>query len=180
MWTPVTIPMSIAPYPWADPFTWTARFSYRLTDNSLDLKVKVFFKGATDKQVTKWEKVIERIWSDKAALTDGDTVLPISLNLVSVSKAKKADHKVKVIQRDGYGTGIDKWFAKHLDNKTVAHEFGHMIGAPDEYEWGATIQVREGTLMAGADTRTKIIMPDYFDVLASAVGASWSPVDLEL
>jgi hypothetical protein len=82
-----------------------------------------------------WKRGIEAIWSGKTALLAADgTRLPI---LVNVDFDGRSPHHEIVVRRGGDRNDSLNWSLRN-DGRIVAHEFGHLLGAYDEYAGGAT------------------------------------------
>lgn len=144
-----TISGAPAPYgAWNGRFTWDSKFHLTLDLNSGNLIVSVrIFSGATAAQKTAWETAIEGRWSNRyklrvAGATAGaaERSYPIVVDLQWAADAKSADYTVNPSSpgttsggRAGVGgtTSMTDWGTS--DTTDVTHEFGHMLGNPEEY-----------------------------------------------
>ncbi|NOQ15152.1 MAG: hypothetical protein GQ583_11840 [Methyloprofundus sp.] len=81
-----------------------------------------------------WKKAIENTWSNQYAIkTNTGAIYPI---LITVSFRALSFHH-SVIVRPGKGSSDELNWNVRDSQQTVAHEFGHMLGAFDEYLHGA-------------------------------------------
>ncbi len=101
-----------------------------------------------DRVRDKWEAVIERIWSDRFMLvTTAGERFPV---MIDVTFSGMKFHHDVIVFRNGGRTDELNWNLL-ISPEVVAHEFGHMIGAFDEYRGGAIAQT------AGITDRTSIM-----------------------
>lgn len=151
------------------PFSWTSAYALDLTDTALMITVRVHFDEPIPR---RWEKKIEKIWSEKAFVAIGDEApVPIELDLIKTGP-KKAHHIVDVVHGQQGRSHLDLWYVKSMDERVAAHEIGHMLGLNDEYEGGATLAVRQNTLMSDLGP----VVPDYFtDITAVADAQLFAP-----
>jgi len=81
-----------------------------------------------------WKKGMEQIWSNKYAIkTKSGQTYPIKVKVRF--RGPKFHHSVIVRSGKGYSDELN-WNLRDTE-QIVAHEFGHMIGAFDEYKRGA-------------------------------------------
>ncbi|HEY9596298.1 MAG TPA: hypothetical protein V6D33_01340 [Cyanophyceae cyanobacterium] len=143
--------ISNAPPPygaWNNSFTWDSNFHLILNQNTRTLTVSVrIFSNATKQQKQAWEDAIESKWSQryKLVVASKDTSTPpaeypIIVDLQWVAQAKNADYTVNPSStgstsggRSGQGgtTSMTDWGT--TDTVDITHEFGHMLGNPEEY-----------------------------------------------
>ena len=94
----------------------------------------------TDALVAKWEDGIGRRWNNRFRLRNGAQSLDVWFVPVFVFGDAAVHHTVKVLSGDARASE-HKWYAGD-DADTAAHEFGHMLGNPDEYNLpGATAEI---------------------------------------
>ena len=144
-----TISGAPAPYgAWNGVFNWDSRFrlTYDLNSGNIIVSVRIL-SSATAAQKAAWERAIEGKWSNRyklvvASSTPGaaERRYPIIVDLQWVTEAKDADYTVNPSAagstsggRAGVGgtTSMTDWGAS--DTTDVTHEFGHMLGNPEEY-----------------------------------------------
>ena len=81
-----------------------------------------------------WKKGMEQIWSNKYAIkTKSGQTYPIKVKVRF--RGPKFHHSVIVRSGKGYSDELN-WNLRDTE-QIVAHEFGHMLGAFDEYKRGA-------------------------------------------
>lgn len=138
--------------------------------------VAVPFTGAdkiTATTVGQWESKIEELWNGFGLKSPGGYIYPIKMNVIFTtgpwSISGDVDHNVSINGGTGRSSAV-LWFA---DNKgeqyqnpryfdiVTAHEFGHLIGAWDEYQdgWTNNKYTTTGTLMSD---NTPVVKTDYF------------------
>src|SRR5215212_3833407 len=144
-----TISGAPAPYgAWNGVFSWDSRFrlTYDLNSGSMIVSVRIF-SSATAAQKAAWERAIEGKWSNHYKLVvagakpgAAERRYPIIVDLQWVADAKDADYTVNPSApgstsggRAGIGgtTSMTDWGTS--DTTDVTHEFGHMLGNPEEY-----------------------------------------------
>jgi len=144
-----TISGAPAPYgAWNGVFSWDSKFhlTYDLNSGSLIVSVRIF-SSATPAQKTAWERAIEGKWGNRyklmvAGATPGaaERRYPIIVDLQWAATARDADYTVNPSAsgstsggRAGVGgtTSMVDWGTS--DTTDVTHEFGHMLGNPEEY-----------------------------------------------
>jgi hypothetical protein len=86
----------------------------------------------SDKAVARWEGGIKRRWNGKFRLRGGGgKTLDVWFLPIFVYHDDAAHHTVRVLPGDET-SNEHKWYEEDSAD-TAAHEFGHMIGNPDEY-----------------------------------------------
>ncbi|HYD70014.1 Calx-beta domain-containing protein [Azospirillum sp.] len=129
---------------------------------------------------TWWEHGIERIWNNQLSLSDGAHQYPIRFDVQFVT----ADPHYTVQVHTGIGQfDMGNWRVQFPDDplraeRTTAHEYGHMIGAIDEYPIGPTYDayLTTGTLMSDLTERVTANYVDLIDHFAEVYGGS--PLDV--
>ncbi len=123
-------------------FAWRYGYDIEFTDNKVYVNVAIDLipaggvtKPELDRIKPSWEKGIEEIWSGKFALvTPSGQQYPIIID--AHFKGHRFHHKVIVHPECGRSDELN-W--NIFDSPLIAaHEFGHMLGAFDEYMRGAT------------------------------------------
>jgi hypothetical protein len=90
----------------------------------------------TDAVVSRWEQGITSHWNGKFRLRSGGKTLDIWFVPVFIFNEAATHHQVKVTE-GGSRSNEGNWYAD-VSGETAAHEFGHMLGNPDEYNLPAT------------------------------------------
>jgi hypothetical protein len=107
----------------------------RLAEDAANTKTEI-----TDKVVSRWEKSIGRLWNGKFRLRSADKKLDVWFVPVFVYHDENAHHQVKVTH-GGARSDEGNWHSED-EGEVAAHEFGHMLGNPDEYNLpGATAEI---------------------------------------
>lgn len=123
-------------------------FDIGFFDNAIrvDVDVRLWGDAVVDSLLARWESGIESIWS-----TDRFAV-PILFDVAWV--LADWDHSVRVTDGTGrwntanwYTVGSGGWGDSYL-GAVAAHEFGHFLGAYDEY-WGARLDPLTGRINTG-------------------------------
>jgi hypothetical protein len=143
---------------WNGVFSWRAKWQLRL-----DLRAEIgelavvvrLHSTASDAVKRAWSRAIRRKWSDKFAFVvlrdqpivispgvtdDAQEMYPIRIRIQWVSDARRAHYVVRANAagaqeggRAGQGgtTSMTGWGT--ADTVDITHEFGHMLGCPEEY-----------------------------------------------
>jgi hypothetical protein len=107
----------------------------RLAEDAANTKTEI-----TDKVVARWEATIGKLWNGKFRLRSGTKTLDVWFVPVFVYHDDHAHHQVKVTM-GGARSDEGNWHAEDA-GEVAAHEFGHMLGNPDEYNLpGATSEI---------------------------------------
>lgn len=164
------------------------RYSYDIAfiDDALRVDVDVRLWGATvvDSLLDRWESGIESIWSTVDRLK-----VPILFDVEWVADGDY-DNSVRVIDGPGrwnaatfYTVGGSNWGDSYQE-EVAAHEFGHFLGAWDEYQGGAlnplTMLTGTGGLMETLNGPTLVsyyqpFLSWYDDRLTASGGGSEDP-----
>jgi hypothetical protein len=106
----------------------------------------------TDKAVTRWEQGISRRWNGKFRLRHKAATLDVWFVPVFVYHDPSAHHDVTVHSGDDVSSEHD-WYEEDSAD-TAAHEFGHMIGNPDEYNLpGSMAEIPAGMGLTDAEKK---------------------------
>ena len=118
-----------------------------------------------------WENTIEARWSDTwSAVRSGELACPFTFDVQWVNS--NAHHNVQVSV--GGGTVMTLWHTTD-PGSTASHEFGHMLGNPDEYSSAACPDrspVNTGTIM---DNNTNNIPSRLLSTLVNELGSGFVP-----
>lgn len=116
------------------------RFSWTLVDDKLEVEVPVHFAPADGVAVPKatWDGQIDGVWNQFAVTdrSDGKKV-PVTMKLKDIPGDARTinvvDNKVSGTYGNGDRANAGKWYPV-MPASTAPHEFGHLIGLPDEYQ----------------------------------------------
>lgn len=121
---------------------WRVAYDVEIDDWAVKVAVKlrlVAEGGVTPAELERrkpiWKDSIENTWSGRFGLAIGEArVLPVC---VSVAFVARGAHHTVIVKRHSTAADIMAWslFPKP---GLIVHEFGHMIGAFDEYPGGGT------------------------------------------
>jgi hypothetical protein len=131
---------------WNNTFAWRARFRLRVEQATCRVLVTVRVRVSgtiTAAQQSAWETAIENAWNRIFKLCCGSTCCPNGFTILSdIQFVTSGEHQVVTAGASTVNMGL--WGA--ADTVDVRHEFGHMLGALDEYftvngtNWGAARQ----------------------------------------
>lgn len=123
-------------------FLWNYGFDADLSDHAVKVRVLVNFipaggcsRAELERAKAGWRERIDQVWNGKFCFVTADgTRYPI---VVSFVDAGPGAHYEVVVRKSGRNTNLLNW---NLSDSAghAAHEFGHMLGAFDEYAGGAT------------------------------------------
>jgi hypothetical protein len=91
----------------------------------------------SDEAIARWERGIDRYWNGKFRFRYGSRTLDVYFIPVFVFYDTSAHHNVRVLPGDERSSRT-KWYEDDSED-TAAHEFGHMLGNPDEYNLPGTM-----------------------------------------
>lgn len=120
-------------------FTGTTNFSLARTGNELRVLVRIHLVEATnvsqtfypdDRRANEWRIGIERVWNNHFVATNGTTRLRVIF--VPLFTEDSPNHTVQIDHGQGR-SDEGKWYLQSVNGDVIAHEFGHMVGNPDEY-----------------------------------------------
>jgi hypothetical protein len=121
------------------------RFTWGLIDNQLEVEVPVSFlpDPGIPVPLAAWQSQIDGVWNKFAVVEPQGRKIPIHMTPRNIASAER---KIKVVQNavpGAYGCSVDgktcdranagKWYPV-MPASTAPHEFGHLIGLPDEYQ----------------------------------------------
>jgi hypothetical protein len=108
--------------------------------------------GATDDVVGKWEAAISKRWNNKFRLRCASKTLDLWFVPVFVYHDDNAHFQVKVTA-DNQRADETNWHSLR-DPDHAAHEFGHMLGNPDEYSLpGSMAEIPNSLGLSDAEKR---------------------------
>lgn len=163
-------------------YEWTAAYQQRWSRITVRVElygVPVALPDSTMNMLRNtWESGIEAMWNDKWAIgRPGEATCPLEFDVQWVTS--HSHHTVAVVAGPSH-TNSGKWDTLD-DGNVIAHEFGHLIGHPDEYLWGECPDrspVDTGTVMDVADgsgtVPTRLMQGFADNVQSDVVGIVWS------
>jgi hypothetical protein len=121
------------------------RYSWTLIDYQLEVDVPVKFAPdpGLPLPLPTWQGQIDTIWNQFAVTEPGGRKIPIRMTLRNDPSAERTIKIVQNVVPGAYGCSPDgktcdranagKWYPV-MPASTAPHEFGHLIGLPDEYQ----------------------------------------------
>jgi hypothetical protein len=132
----ITETMSDAPpgaAPWNRTYAWRARFQLRIEERSCTARVNVRVRVTgtiTAAQLAAWETEIENAWDKRFKLCSVSNCCSDGFTIVTdIQFVTTGEHQVV----NAVASTVDMGMWGASDPSDVDHEFGHMLGAPDEY-----------------------------------------------
>jgi hypothetical protein len=132
---------------WEGTYRWQAKWRLKLDmrPETAELNVKVrLFSTASAATKRRWSRAIRRKWSGKFGFQvdadDGEELYPINVEVEWVRDAADAHYTIAANAagadeegRAGLGgtTSMTGW--GEADTTDITHEFGHILGCPEEY-----------------------------------------------
>lgn len=131
-------------------FSWSPGMSVATTLHEFRVVIRIglnlqgggsFFDERMRSIPDRWERAIERVWNNQFIVSNGERALNFVVSPVFVFDGSASDKQVQVMPSEELKcpnvpqagrANAGCWFADGDDN-TVAHEFGHLLGARDEY-----------------------------------------------
>jgi hypothetical protein len=142
----------------------TRRFSLVRTASEIRVVIRIRFVHATvhghrtfhlsDAKRNEWRGQIEAAWNGRFAAVSGGTRL--AFVFVPVFTESAPDFTVGVVDREEYfRENVTAWWLHSApSHEQAAHEFGHMFGAPDEYNLpGSTAEIPAALGLSAAERR---------------------------
>lgn len=157
---------------WNGTYAWRARFLLTMDEPACSARVAVRVRligTITAAQQTAWETAIEAAWNDRFKFCHGGCCCTDGLEIeTDIQFVTSGEHQV--VNVGASTTNMGNWGA--TDTVDVSHEFGHMLGALDEYftvngvAWGA------GRQPTGAIMNNPANPPvaRHYDVIRQAAG----------
>lgn len=123
-------------------FAWVSKFSYQLKKELLVVTVRISVLPVEEIRSVRlenvkrqWLKEIDKSWNNRFSLLVSEK-LKYPIKFIVKFSPINPDHKVVV--RRGRSANQHNWTID-MPPAAAAHEFGHMIGAFDEYPSGALV-----------------------------------------
>ena len=173
-------------------FVWNYSYDIGQKDNRVVVHVAINLVPADDvtrpeldRVKDKWEAGIERIWSNQFILvTPSGEQYPVVID--AAFDGTRFHHDV-IVSRSGGRTDELNWNLM-ISPEAAAHEFGHMIGAFDEYRGGAVAPGTEMTdrtsIMTGGTDKVSNTYARHFEGIrrwfaekTGLSGVSLMPID---
>jgi hypothetical protein len=116
------------------------RFNWTLTGDKLEVDVPAHFMPAEGVAfpLGTWQGQIDGVWNQFAIRsTDGERTVPVEMKLRNDSNDPRLITVVENSTPGSYGppdrANAGKWYPV-MPADTAPHEFGHLLGLPDEYQ----------------------------------------------
>lgn len=151
-------------------FVWSYGYDIGRQDNKVIVHVAINLipaGGVTrpelDRVKDQWEAEIERIWSGRVAIeTAAGERYPVAID---VTFSGTRFHHDVIVSRSGGRIDELNWNLM-MSPESAAHEFGHMIGAFDEYRGGAVapgtgVTDRKSIMTGGSDRSSEASARHY-------------------
>jgi hypothetical protein len=146
---------------WNGTYQWKSKYTVTVdkANCTVTSTVKIKVKGAiTDAQKAAWKKAIEDKWNNKATLSCTGAACPNGYKVSVVLQYVKSGEDYEVTAntpgasadgRAGLGgtTSMTGWGVN--DTTDITHEFGHMLGNPEEYFTTNGVDYTDGGKKAG-------------------------------
>ena len=139
----------------------SGKFEWMLEPEQLRVEVPVNFKpdAGVVVPIAAWNQQVHEKWDQFAAVEPGGQKIPMNISMRSdsggdhtVAVHKNTDPKPENWWKDRADAG--NWYLRMKDS-TVPHEFGHLVGLPDEYQRTAgDFKAITGSTPAGADNQS--------------------------
>jgi hypothetical protein len=140
--------------------TWNSSYDIGFADGVIDIDLRIRLTGADPGQdlLDQWEEGIERIWSDAYEIQDGENSYRVRVNVDWVTSdwhylVRVSDTPFDPANPNANRPTMLRWYtdrpggwSNKYQGQIAAHEAGHMMGLPDEYEGGATLPSFTGTI----------------------------------
>lgn len=148
-------------------YQWTYGFDAVLADSAVNIRVAVNWiavNGVTQAELArakrKWMEAIRQTWDGRYAfVTTGGERYPIR---VTVTDSGPDIHHEVLVRRKGRTTDSLDWDLS-ASAEFAAHEFGHMLGANDEYRGGAVGSAGIGPVESVMNNRSgRKVLPAHF------------------
>lgn len=136
------------------PYYWKVSYDLGFNGRAVEVDVNLAFTGTDPgaQRMSEWSRGIDNIWNHKVFFSDGERLYEIRID--ANFGGAPAHQTITVYSGTGRGD-MDHWFemtewGPDYVDEFAAHEFGHMLGAFDEYGGGATLNgyTTYGSLMA--------------------------------
>ena len=109
----------------------------------------------TDAVVTRWRRQIDNYWNNRFVASNGTSTLSIVFLPLFVYNADDNPHFTVNVKAGSGRANVSNWHVEDDEEDTAAHEFGHMIGNPDEYNLpGTAAEIPTNVPIFGQPTNT--------------------------
>ena len=148
-------------------YRWTYCFDAVLAESAVQIRIAVNWIAVNDvtpaelaRAKEKWMEAIRHTWDGRYAfLTTRGERYPIR---ITVTDFGPDIHHEVLVRRNGRATDSLDWNLS-ASPEFAAHEFGHMLGANDEYRGGAVGEARGGPIESVMNNRSgSTALPVHF------------------
>lgn len=167
-------------------FAWKSKFSYELTPSALVVYTRISVLPVDEIRVPRleavkgqWHQDIHSKWNNRFQLSypDGRTIpIRFSIKFTPINP----DHKVLV--RRGMSANQHNW-TTDMPAEAASHEFGHMLGAYDEYRAGALSldhPLIDRNSIMGSRLSNSLPEPRHLSLLESDLKVALNKTDLKI
>lgn len=108
----------------------------------------------------RWRDGIASVWNGKYKATNGRTTLALRFRplFIPADERRASHHEVRVVPGPAR-SNESRWDTEDQGKTTAAHEFGHMVGARDEYS--LPLKDDRDRVMGSFDETDSIMSGDY-------------------
>lgn len=165
---------------------WRSAFELEATPTSVVVRVRVSLVPSPlvttadiERRIPAWREAIGSAWDEQFAIRRGTQLLP--LRVTASFNDRAPHHRVTVL--DSTPADDQLHWSLRATPQTIAHEFGHMLGAFDEYLGGGLSPrshlVDSASLMAARPT-SFVTLPRHLWLIRRELMRLWHRTDVHI